>query len=465
MPEVASIPVFSTSATATTAAGLSAASSQLGAATAISRQESSQGNFANILKQQLKPPQQQTASSTPAAASDAAAGQTLDPASIAALVGNFLPQWLLPQVAAIAAQDESKPELAADALAASSASLPSALPDGAAAGKTTTRQSDALPQAKEDTADSSSPAVPASPEALLSQLMAPVTPPAPGGNSPRGETSEEDPRRPAINLATAAPNSASTTATRSQQPDDSAGDAAALLSPRSDNNTAGSQDKTPAAEFAGRLMNTENTANAATAALAADEPAMTQRTGTANGSPTSFDQLLAGAQAQLNPAHPLHGTRLHAETPAQINAPLGSSAWRQEFGDQLVWMVGRQEQRAELVLNPPQLGRVEISLTIHGEQTNASFVAANPAVRDALESALPRLREMFADAGLNLGQAQVGADSGSHAANQSFANSGNGDNSSRYSSASDERSEGNMVRLMDEGPWLRQGSGMVDTFA
>ena len=36
-----------------------------------------------------------------------------------------------------------------------------------------------------------------------------------------------------------------------------------------------------------------------------------------------------------------------------------------------------------------------------------TFFAANPAARDALEAALPRLREMFAESGMELANADV----------------------------------------------------------
>ena len=90
----------------------------------------------------------------------------------------------------------------------------------------------------------------------------------------------------------------------------------------------------------------------------------------------------------------------------------GSVAWQQELGDKLTWMIGRQSQSAELILNPPSLGAVEVRLNMSGGEANAQFYAANPAVRDLLESALPKLREMMGGIGLALGEAMV--------SNQSF---------------------------------------------
>lgn len=94
-----------------------------------------------------------------------------------------------------------------------------------------------------------------------------------------------------------------------------------------------------------------------------------------------------------------------------ITTPIGGRQWESAIGNSLVLMTGTQQQRAELVLTPPQLGRIEVSLSMTGDQANAVFVSPNPAVREALENAMPRLREILADAGVTLGQAQVGAES------------------------------------------------------
>lgn len=93
--------------------------------------------------------------------------------------------------------------------------------------------------------------------------------------------------------------------------------------------------------------------------------------------------------------------------PATIQAPLRSPAFANEFGDRLVWMVNRHVQSAELTLNPPQLGAVEVRLSMHGNEAGAQFYSANPQVREALDQAMSKLREIMAGAGITLGQATV----------------------------------------------------------
>lgn len=90
-----------------------------------------------------------------------------------------------------------------------------------------------------------------------------------------------------------------------------------------------------------------------------------------------------------------------------IASPSGRQAWSEEVGNQVRWMLGRAESRAELVLTPPSLGKLEVSISLSGDQATAQFVASTQAARDALEQAMPKLREILEQAGLALGQADV----------------------------------------------------------
>lgn len=128
---------------------------------------------------------------------------------------------------------------------------------------------------------------------------------------------------------------------------------------------------------------------------------------------TDFSQLLTRARD----GHAVVATgegmapSVRTETTLPMRAQVGHPNWSNEVGDKMTWMVTQQKQSADLVLNPPQLGRIEVSLTVNGDQASATFTSPNAAVRDMLENSLPRLREILAGSGLNLGQADVGAQS------------------------------------------------------
>ncbi len=89
---------------------------------------------------------------------------------------------------------------------------------------------------------------------------------------------------------------------------------------------------------------------------------------------------------------------------------VGTTAWGQALGEKLVWMATGAQQTASLTLNPPNLGPLQIVVNVTNDQATASFFSGQPEVRHALESAFPRLREMMNDAGIQLGQATVSAD-------------------------------------------------------
>ncbi len=112
----------------------------------------------------------------------------------------------------------------------------------------------------------------------------------------------------------------------------------------------------------------------------------------------------------LHPAGPAHA---HSSASAQtrIDTPMGAPGWNTELAQKVVWMAGDKQQMAELRVNPPDLGPLNIRLSMDQHQTNALFTSPHSEVREAIESALPRLREVLAESGITLGNASVTADS------------------------------------------------------
>lgn len=86
---------------------------------------------------------------------------------------------------------------------------------------------------------------------------------------------------------------------------------------------------------------------------------------------------------------------------------VGTRAWEGAIAERVQWMVQGDQQFARLKLNPPQLGPLEVRVSVHQDQTSVAFVAQHAATREALEAALPRLRELFDQASLNLVDAHV----------------------------------------------------------
>lgn len=91
-----------------------------------------------------------------------------------------------------------------------------------------------------------------------------------------------------------------------------------------------------------------------------------------------------------------------------VSTPVGQPAWASELGQRVTWLANNELREAKLQLHPRSLGAVEVRIAYgHEQQMHVSFSAANPIARDALEASLPRLREMFEQQGLNLGDANI----------------------------------------------------------
>lgn len=108
----------------------------------------------------------------------------------------------------------------------------------------------------------------------------------------------------------------------------------------------------------------------------------------------------------------LHDTSLasNSANAAQqtVNTPLGNAGWTDDFTQKINWMTTNQkDQVAELHLNPPDLGPLNVVLKVSDNQATATFTSPHSAVREAVENAIPKLREILADNGITLGNTTV----------------------------------------------------------
>jgi hypothetical protein len=76
--------------------------------------------------------------------------------------------------------------------------------------------------------------------------------------------------------------------------------------------------------------------------------------------------------------------------------------WSQAFAERVTFAVTQQMQEAELRLNPPQLGQIEVRISLQQDQASLLFTSPHGAVRDAIEASLGRLRESLSEGGFNL---------------------------------------------------------------
>jgi len=90
-----------------------------------------------------------------------------------------------------------------------------------------------------------------------------------------------------------------------------------------------------------------------------------------------------------------------------ISTSVRDRAWGEQVGDRVVMMASNQVKQAEIRLTPAELGPLRVQVSVDDGNTHVTFHAQHAATREALEQALPRLRELLAENGLSLGQADV----------------------------------------------------------
>jgi flagellar hook-length control protein FliK len=116
-------------------------------------------------------------------------------------------------------------------------------------------------------------------------------------------------------------------------------------------------------------------------------------------------------------------------------------------------------QGAEVRITPPQLGPIDIRISIQNDQANVTFAAQHGVVREALEASIPRLREMMSENNLQLvnvdvNQRNSSEQRASHFLNQSSSGEQDGEG---YEFEEDEEAGNSVLTL--------QSDGLVDDFA
>ncbi len=145
--------------------------------------------------------------------------------------------------------------------------------------------------------------------------------------------------------------------------------------------------------------------------------------------------------------------------------PMQQGGWSEAVVDRVMWLSSQNLKSAEIQLDPAELGRLEVRINLHQDQTQVTFASPNAGVRDALEGQMHRLRELFAQQGMNMLDVNVSDQS----LNRGWQGQG-GDGQSRGGAGSD-RSPGveddGLPLSVSEARSARvtSGRGLVDYYA
>ena len=193
------------------------------------------------------------------------------------------------------------------------------------------------------------------------------------------------------------------------------------------------KEKTPSSVLFEHLLNNVETAKAADT-LAANTPI--------------YDDL----QTKHAASHQtLLGGRMAVNSPTlmPIHVRFGQAEWAGMVAERTAMMAAQRISSAELQLDPPELGQLQVRVSVHNEQASVVFHAPNNQVRDALDQNLSRLRELFEQQGIDLVDVDVSDQS---AQEQNLSRDERGDTAVNEDEADHKKAEANqglevMVKL------------------
>ncbi|NLS13232.1 hypothetical protein HGP28_10050 [Vibrio sp. SM6] len=128
--------------------------------------------------------------------------------------------------------------------------------------------------------------------------------------------------------------------------------------------------------------------------------------------PTSNDaatESLAGAAAltQASPAQTVAAGPRAELAATSMTMSLSREAAAEQVAEKIQLMLSKNLKNIDIRLDPPELGRMQIRLNIASDNATVHFNVANAAARDLIEQSMPRLREMLAQQGVQLGESSV----------------------------------------------------------
>ena len=120
-----------------------------------------------------------------------------------------------------------------------------------------------------------------------------------------------------------------------------------------------------------------------------------------------FDELLANKMTERSNITGIVNKHAAAPQNYTVEHQVATSEWEQAIGGRLSFMAKNGLTTAKLHLKPAEMGPIEVTVKMQEDQASVSFNAQHATTREALEVAIPRLREMFSQSGLNLADADV----------------------------------------------------------
>jgi flagellar hook-length control protein FliK len=95
-----------------------------------------------------------------------------------------------------------------------------------------------------------------------------------------------------------------------------------------------------------------------------------------------------------------------------LSRPENASEWGKGLGDRVSWMINQKLNTASIRLDPPMLGKLEISILVKDDVTSVTINAQHAQTREMIENASYRLRDHLQEAGYQNVNVDVSNDPG-----------------------------------------------------
>ncbi|HIF9368362.1 TPA: flagellar hook-length control protein FliK [Photobacterium damselae] len=176
-------------------------------------------------------------------------------------------------------------------------------------------------------------------------------------------------------------------------------------------------------------------------------------------------QSLSAHQNGASSASSLLGNRQDTSLNNQPLLLLTKEQAGDQLADKVQMMAAKNLKQIDIRLDPPELGRMQIKLSLHDDnQASIQFQVAHQQTRDLIDQAMPRLRELLLQQGMQLAQSSVHQET-SQQFSQHF-NQQSGQDSSAFGSGghSDGSHDGHDDGTIIEG-YVTTSSDRVDYYA
>ena len=175
--------------------------------------------------------------------------------------------------------------------------------------------------------------------------------------------------------------------------------------------------------------------------------------------PTTYNKPsvveVAGVQLDKTLQAPKLESITQTKTDAVIkeNILFNKQALASNIQAQVGMMLARNMKSVDIRLDPPELGSMQIKLSM-GEQANVSFVVSSQQAKDALEESLPRLKELLEQHGMQLGDSDVRKDNDSGQADEQENEQGSLNTAGANELGEDDNNdEAQAVEVKVKSPW------------